>query len=144
MGGVVGSASGALGQLRACYDSTASKRAGRLSGLGMARFFAQSVLMLGTLVAGGFAYAQKAPASPNRAWDVVPGPQPAAPARSVPAFAPDPVKTYTLSELVDVAEENNPVTRVAWENAKARAADLGIAKATLYPTLAAAAQELPS
>jgi outer membrane protein len=38
---------------------------------------------------------------------------------------------------VNVAEENNPDTRVAWENAKARAADLGIAKSTLYPTLAA-------
>ena len=32
-----------------------------------------------------------------------------------------------------------PTTRVAWENAVARAADLGIAKSTLYPTLAAAA-----
>ncbi len=44
---------------------------------------------------------------------------------------------YTLSELVNIAEENNPDTRVAWQNAKARAADLGIAKSTLYPTLAA-------
>ena len=35
--------------------------------------------------------------------------------------------------------ENNPDTRVAWENAKARAADLGVSKATLYPTLAAMA-----
>ncbi len=58
--------------------------------------------------------------------------------RSAPAVAPDPSKTYTLPELVNLAEQNNPETRVAWENAKARAADLGISKASLYPTVAAA------
>jgi outer membrane protein TolC len=51
----------------------------------------------------------------------------------------DPAKIYTLSELVNFAEQNNPETRVAWENAKAKAANLGIAQSTLYPTLAAAA-----
>ena len=58
---------------------------------------------------------------------------------STPAFAPDPGKTYALPELVNLAEQNNPETRVAWENAKARAADLGISKSTLYPTIAALA-----
>ena len=62
-----------------------------------------------------------------------------APARPAPAYVPDPLKTYTLPELVNVAEQNNPETRVAWENAKARAADLGVSKASLYPTLAAMA-----
>ena len=65
--------------------------------------------------------------------------QATAPARSAPVVAPDPGKTYTLAELVNLAEQNNPETRVAWENAKARAAELGISKATLYPTVAAAA-----
>ena len=51
--------------------------------------------------------------------------------------APDPARIYTLPELVNLAEQNNPETRVAWENAKARAAELGISKASLYPTLAA-------
>jgi len=51
----------------------------------------------------------------------------------------DPVKIYTLSELVNIAEQNNPETRVAWENAKAKAADLGVAQSALYPTVAAAA-----
>jgi outer membrane protein len=60
-----------------------------------------------------------------------------APTRSAPAVAPDPGKTYTLPELINLAEQNNPETRVAWENTKARAADLGISKATLYPTIAA-------
>ncbi len=40
--------------------------------------------------------------------------------------------------MIDIAEHNNPDTRVAWENAKARAGDLGITKSTLYPTMAAA------
>ena len=73
------------------------------------------------------------PANPGRDNPI------ATPPRSIPAFAPDPSKTYTLPELVNIAEQNNPDTRVAWENAKARAADLGISKATLYPTVAAAA-----
>jgi outer membrane protein len=107
----------------------------------MVRFCAQSVIMLGVLVVeGGLACAQKAPPSPARPWDVPSGRQTMkVPARAAPAFLPDASKTYTLADLVNVAEQNNPETRVAWENAKARAADLGIAKATLYPTLAAAA-----
>ena len=59
------------------------------------------------------------------------------PPRPAPSVTLDATKVYTLPELVDVAEHNNPDTRVSWENAKARAADLGISKSTLYPTLAA-------
>ncbi len=95
--------------------------------------------MLGTFVAGGFACAQKAPVAPDRPWDVTSKTQPVAPSRSVSTFSPDPSKIYNLPELVNLAEENNPSTRVAWENARARAGELGIAKAALYPTLAAAA-----
>ena len=90
------------------------------------------------LVAQRIACAQNAPANPNRPWNSPPGPQPLkAPARSAPAFVPDQSKIYTLAELIDIAEQNNPETRVAWENAKARATEVGIAKAALYPTLAA-------
>jgi outer membrane protein TolC len=96
--------------------------------------------MLGMLVAGGSLRAQKAPPAPEKPWDASSAQhQLAPPAQPAPAFAPDPSKVYTLPELVNLAEQNNPETRVAWENAKARAADLGIAKATLYPTLAAVA-----
>ena len=95
--------------------------------------------MLGMLLAGGIAGAQKAPPTSARPWDVPSGQQQLTlPSRPV-AFVPDSSKTYTLPDLVNIAEQNNPDTRVAWENAKARAADLGIAKSTLYPTLAAAA-----
>ncbi len=96
--------------------------------------------MLCMLVAEGISYAQKAPPVPDHPWDASLAKQPLkAPPRLVPARLLDPAKIYTLSELVNIAEQNNPETRVAWENAKARAADLGIAQSTLYPTLAAAA-----
>jgi outer membrane protein TolC len=48
-------------------------------------------------------------------------------------------KRYTLAELIDLAQQHNPETRVAWEEAKARAASLGIARSALYPTIAAVA-----
>jgi outer membrane protein TolC len=48
-------------------------------------------------------------------------------------------KTYTLADLIDLAEQHNPETRVAWEEAKSKADELGIAKSSLYPTLTAVA-----
>jgi len=53
------------------------------------------------------------------------------------SLAPD--KTYTLAELIDLAEQHNPETRVAWEQAKSKADELGIARSSLYPTLTAIA-----
>jgi len=81
---------------------------------------------------------QKAPLAPDHPWDASSAKQQLPLPRLQPPVAIDPSKVYTLAELVNIAEQNNPETRVAWENAKARAADLGTAKATLYPTLAAA------
>jgi outer membrane protein len=54
-------------------------------------------------------------------------------------FAVDQSKTYSLSELIDLAEAHNPATRTAWERARSQAAALGITRSELYPTLAAAA-----
>jgi outer membrane protein len=51
----------------------------------------------------------------------------------------DATKNYTLAELIDLAQQHNPETRVAWETAKARAASLGIARSALFPTIAAVA-----
>ena len=45
---------------------------------------------------------------------------------------------YTLGELIDLAESNNPTTRSAWNQARANAAAVGIAKSDLYPTVVAA------
>ena len=47
-------------------------------------------------------------------------------------------KPYTLADLIDMAESNNPETRVAWERARAQAASLGVARSELYPTLVGA------
>src|SRR3984885_6750107 len=46
-------------------------------------------------------------------------------------------RTYSLGELIDLAEAHNPETRVAWESARAEAAALGIARSELYPALTA-------
>jgi outer membrane protein TolC len=48
-------------------------------------------------------------------------------------------KIYTLAELIDLAELHNPETRIAWEAAKSKADELGIARSSLYPTLSAVA-----
>jgi outer membrane protein len=81
--------------------------------------------------------AQRAPASAQAPWQ---GPTSLhLPPRPSAVIVPDPNKVYTLPELVNLAEQNNPETRVAWENAKVRAAELGISKSALYPTVAAMA-----
>lgn len=46
---------------------------------------------------------------------------------------------FRLEELIDLAERNNPETRIAWESAKQAAAQLGIARSAYYPHLAALA-----
>src|ERR1700751_769704 len=48
----------------------------------------------------------------------------------------DAAHTYSLAELIDLAERTNPRTRVAWERARQRAEDLGIARSAYYPVLA--------
>jgi outer membrane protein len=51
----------------------------------------------------------------------------------------DPAKIYSLPELIDLAETQNPETRLAWGRARAQAGALGVARSELYPTLAATA-----
>ena len=51
----------------------------------------------------------------------------------------EPARTYSLAELIDFAQANNPETRLAWERARAQVAALGVARSELYPTLAAVA-----
>jgi outer membrane protein TolC len=42
-----------------------------------------------------------------------------------------------LTELIDLAEEHNPETRVAWERARAQLAQWGVARSEWYPALVA-------
>jgi outer membrane protein TolC len=48
----------------------------------------------------------------------------------------DPKKVYALYELIDIAEQQNPATRISWNRLKQAAANLGVANSALYPTLA--------
>jgi outer membrane protein len=48
----------------------------------------------------------------------------------------DPKHDYALAELIDIAEHNNPRTRILWERAKQRANLLGIEKSAYFPVLA--------
>ncbi len=44
---------------------------------------------------------------------------------------------YTLAELIDLAESNNPTTRVAWQSARQAALATGIAESTYLPEISA-------
>ena len=85
--------------------------------------------------------AQNAPPSPEKVWHTRAEQSASYNQASVPEakFKIDPAKTYSLAELIDLAEQHNPQTRFAWQNAKARADALGIARSALYPTLVAMA-----
>jgi outer membrane protein len=98
-----------------------------------------------------------APASPDTPWQFepskeAPGAQPPAAvgARrfSVPdntaVQLPSPAdvdlsQVYSLVELIDIAQRRNPATRVAWEQARQAAINVGIARAAYLPSLTASA-----
>lgn len=103
-----------------------------------------------------------APPAPDRPWqpqtnafgDIVPGPPRtgADAARAgyslpnstglafvEPAAQLDANHAYTLPELVDLAESTNPLTRIAWNDARNAALAAGIAKAAYLPQLSATA-----
>lgn len=79
--------------------------------------------------------AGQAPPTPDHAWEI---PQEAidratalaAHENSTPAGRP-----YDLVQLIDLAERNNPETRVAWEEARAAAAGIGLVEAAYLPQL---------
>jgi outer membrane protein TolC len=59
-------------------------------------------------------------------------------ARKTPHEGPivlDPAHSYTLAELIEIAEHHNPSTRIIWERAKQRAGELGLARSAYYPEL---------
>src|SRR5215475_107192 len=100
-----------------------------------------NVAILILLTAIGRLFAQSAPASPARPWHSPEERQMATEAQRylLPPLRIDPAKNYSLAELIDLAEGHNPETRVAWENARAQAAAVGIARSDLFPTVAAIA-----
>jgi outer membrane protein len=98
-------------------------------------------ILLAELLLAGWAPAQSVPISPDHPWhgsaEFTMNQDTGTVGDS--RFAVDQSKTYSLSELIDLAEAHNPATRAAWERARSQAAALGIARSELYPTLAAAA-----
>jgi outer membrane protein len=60
--------------------------------------------------------------------------------QKTPAYAPiDPQKVYDLPELIDIAQRNNPETRIAWERARQAAEAVGLSRSAYYPYLVASA-----
>jgi outer membrane protein len=110
----------------------------------MLHFRPTGILVIFSLTALPF-YAQQAPASPDKPWPVPRDArfrmeETATLASGRPPVSPiDPEHAYTLAELVDIAERNNPETRVLWEQAKQKAAEKGVARSALFPTVAALA-----
>src|ERR1700730_17112033 len=51
----------------------------------------------------------------------------------------DPNHVYSLVELIDIAQRRNPATRVAWEQARQAAINVGISRAAYLPALTASA-----
>jgi outer membrane protein len=87
------------------------------------------LLALPTLCAG------QAPPTPNKAWEI---PQEAierATAMATQEKLMPSGRAYDLVQLIDLAERNSPETRVAWEEARAAAAGIGLAEAAYLPQL---------
>lgn len=86
-------------------------------------------------------YGQGAPRSPEKPWAVPDHALRQLEGKEIDSrlTTVDPRTIYTLPQLVDLAEQNNPQTRIAWERAKQRAATLGVAESALFPTVAAIA-----
>jgi outer membrane protein TolC len=85
--------------------------------------------------------AQSAPPASNIIWQskAAQSLQKEYPVKPPEPGIPDTEKTYALADLIDLAEQHNPETRVAWQQAKSKADALGIARSALYPTLTAVA-----
>jgi outer membrane protein len=106
-----------------------------------ARAVVRAAIVLILSHGASLALAQRPPVSPDHPWHGFGEARIEADARNLtePGLSVDQEKTYSLPELIDLAESHNPETRVAWERARAQAAAWGVARSELYPTVAAAA-----
>jgi outer membrane protein len=84
------------------------------------------------------ASAQQLPSAPSVIWQApaalhLPSLHQAPEAALAPPAGPG--NAYTLAALIDLAEQRNPETRAAWQQARVAAAQAGIARSSLLPTL---------
>jgi outer membrane protein len=98
-------------------------------------------VLVGTLVISCpcMTWSQTAPMSPNLPWHSSQEGSIRDEAKQVASekFTVSVASTYSLAELIDLAESHNPETRVAWEKARSLADAFGVARSELYPTLVA-------
>jgi outer membrane protein len=76
-----------------------------------------------------------ASAAPENSYVLPPNPKAAGLASGLQEL--DRSHSYTLPELIDLAQSHNPLTRIAWQNAREAALAAGIAKAAYLPFLSA-------
>src|SRR5262249_34244623 len=95
------------------------------------------VLLLAGILFAPELRAQKAPPSANLPWHSKEEREATKQlaADRQPSWVIDAEKVYTLPELVDLAELHNPETQAAWQRARVRASELGIARSAYYPTV---------
>jgi outer membrane protein len=107
----------------------------------MPRSVRSAIIVFVACTGSVFSLGQSAPPSPDKVWHPKAENSPAYDQKTLPEakFDIDLTKTYSLTELIDLAEQHNPQTRFAWQNAKARAGVLGIERSALYPTIVAVA-----
>src|SRR5882724_9679679 len=103
--------------------------------------YRMSIIAFADLLLASSVLGQTVPASPEHPWHGSAELKMQAYAQNVTdsRFTVDQSKTYSLAELIDLAQAHNPATRAAWERARSQAAALGVTRSELYPTLAAAA-----
>jgi outer membrane protein len=96
---------------------------------------------LATLLSTGKGRSQSVPSEPVSPWHSAQESSFQRDARQVlpTEFTVNAGKTYSLAELLDLAEAHNPETRLAWERARSRGDALGVARSELYPLVTALA-----
>src|SRR6202051_1589615 len=101
--------------------------------LGRVRNLLPTAVLFVLLLFASRALSQSAPVSPDQPWHASDERKIEADAKNLrdSRFNVDPAKTYSLAELVDLAEAHNPVTRLAWGGARSQAAAVGVARSGL-------------
>lgn len=75
------------------------------------------------------------PPAPDRVVEQAPPSAPEPPPPSIPEHLLTPGATFTLADVVEIALRNNPLTRESYFRALAARAQLGIDRASYYPTV---------
>src|SRR5262245_7489269 len=98
------------------------------------------MLCLSIVVAPGIARAERVPLPEKPERGIVPGSYPEAPPRD-PVTIPEEIlarrEHLSLADVLEVALANDPTTRIAWRDARARVASIGIERADYWPQIEA-------